>query len=145
MQHQCIHKCDTFQKGIREIFLSFQGGLSKMYRLYRKILNSDAGGFEVLVKSGMFLKKKFYGTFQGASPEGQGGFTYTVIILSFQTDMPRQTVQTQISLIRVYTVCHSVSIVWTHYYMVEPHSSNFRVITTNVFGVRIFRKFTVCV
>ena len=27
--------------------------------------------------------------------------------------------------------------------MVEPHSSNFRVITTNFFGVRIFRKFTV--
>ena len=27
--------------------------------------------------------------------------------------------------------------------MVEPHSSNFRVITTNVSGVRIFRKFTV--
>ena len=26
--------------------------------------------------------------------------------------------------------------------MVEPHSSNFRVITTNVLGVRIFRKFT---
>ena len=27
--------------------------------------------------------------------------------------------------------------------MVEPHSSNFRVITTNILGVRIFRKFTV--
>ena len=27
--------------------------------------------------------------------------------------------------------------------MVEPHSSNFKVITTNVLGVRIFRKFTV--
>ena len=27
--------------------------------------------------------------------------------------------------------------------MVEPHSSNFRVITTDFFGVRIFRKFTV--
>ena len=27
--------------------------------------------------------------------------------------------------------------------MIEPHSSNFRVITTNVLGVRIFRKFTV--
>ena len=35
------------------------------------------------------------------------------------------------SLIRVYTVCHSVCIVWTHYSMVEPHSSSFRVITTN--------------
>ena len=47
------------------------------------------------------------------------------------------------SLIRIYTVCHSVCIVWTHYSMVEPHSSNFRVITTNVLGVRIFKKFTV--
>ena len=69
----------------------------------------------------------------------------TVMILSFQTDMPGQTVQTQIrsSLIRVYTVCHSVYIIWTHYSMVEPHSSNFRVITTIFVGVRIFRKFTV--
>ena len=41
------------------------------------------------------------------------------------------------------TVCHSVCIVWTHYSMVESHSSNFRVITTNILGVRIFRKFTV--
>ena len=56
--------------------------------------------------------------------------------------MPGQTVQTQV---RVYTVCHSVCIVWTHYSMVEPHSSNFRVITTNILGVRIFRKFTVCI
>ena len=29
--------------------------------------------------------------------------------------------------------------------MVEPHSSNFRVITTNFLGVRIFQKFTVLV
>ena len=36
-----------------------------------------------------------------------------------------------------------VCIIWTHYSMVGPHSSNFRVITTNVLGVRIFRKFTV--
>ena len=47
------------------------------------------------------------------------------------------------SLIWVCTVCHSVCIVWTHYSMVEPHSSNFRMITTNVLGVRIFLKFTV--
>ena len=62
------------------------------------------------------------------------------MILSFRKDIPGQTVQTQI---RVYTVCHSICIVWTHYSMVEPHSSNFRVITTNVLGVRIFRKFIV--
>ena len=63
--------------------------------------------------------------------------------------MPGQTVQVYIrlllgsSLIRVYTVCHSVCIILTHYSMVEPHSSNFRVITTNILDVRIFRKFTV--
>ena len=69
---------------------------------------------------------------------------HTVKILSFRTDMPGQTVQTQkSSLIRVNTVCYSVCIVWTHYSMVEPRSSNFRMITTNVLGVRIFRKFTV--
>ena len=37
-------------------------------------------------------------------------------------------------LIRVYTVCHSVCIVWTHYSMVEPHSSNFRVYYSKLFG-----------
>ena len=62
------------------------------------------------------------------------------MILSFRTDMPGQIVQTQI---RVYTVCHSVCIVWTHYSMIEPHSSNFRVSTTKFLGVWIFRKFTV--
>ena len=54
--------------------------------------------------------------------------------------MPGLTVQTQI---RVYTVCHSVCIVWTHYSMVDIHSSNFRVNTTNFLSVWIFRKFTV--
>ena len=34
------HTCDKFEKGVREIFFSFQGGLSKMYR---KILNLDQG------------------------------------------------------------------------------------------------------
>ena len=28
-----------------------------MYRAYRKIPNSDEGGFEILLKSGMFWKK----------------------------------------------------------------------------------------
>ena len=48
------HTCDKFQKGIREILLSFQGGFSKVYRTHRKILNSDEGDFQILVKSGMF-------------------------------------------------------------------------------------------
>ena len=49
----------------------------------------------------------------------------------------------QTALHWIYTVCHSVCIVWTHYSMVEPHSSNFRMITTIFWGVRIFSKFTV--
>ena len=60
--------------------------------------------------------------------------------ISFQANI---TCMKRSSLIRVYTVCHSVCIVWTHYSMVEPHSPNFRVITTNFLGVRIYRKFTV--
>ena len=71
----------------------------------------------------------------------------TVMILSFRTYMPGQTEQPQIRLllIRVYTVCHFVCIVWIHFYMVEPHSSSFKSITTNLLGVRIFRKFTVAI
>ena len=45
---------EEFQKGIRKILFLFQGGFSKMYRIYRKILNSDEGDFKILVKSGMF-------------------------------------------------------------------------------------------
>ena len=37
-----------------------------MYRIYRKILNSDEGDFEILVKSGIFL-------------EDQGGFTLMLL------------------------------------------------------------------
>ena len=71
----------------------------------------------------------------------------TIMILSFRTDMPGRTVQTQIRLLLVWSgstlFAISVCIVWTHYSMVEPHSSDFRVIRTNCLGVRIFRKFTV--
>ena len=69
--------------------------------------------------------------------DGIASFINTVMILSFWTDMHGQTVQTQIRLL--IRVC----IVWTHYSMVETHILNFRVITTNFFGVQIFRKFTV--
>ena len=41
------------------------------------------------------------------------------------------------SLIRVYTVCYSVCIVWTHYSMVEPLISNFRRITTKYLNVML--------
>ena len=51
-----MHTCDKFLKGIREIFLSFQGGLWKMYRIYKKILHSDEGDFKIWVKSGILKK-----------------------------------------------------------------------------------------
>ena len=44
------HTCDKLKKGIREVFFSFQGGFSKMYRIYRKIVNSFQGDFLILSK-----------------------------------------------------------------------------------------------
>ena len=43
-----LHTCDKFKKGISEVFFSFQGGFSKMYRIYREIINSNQGDFLVL-------------------------------------------------------------------------------------------------
>ena len=42
------HTCDKFESGIGEIFLSFQGGLWKTYRIYKKILHLDEGDFKIL-------------------------------------------------------------------------------------------------
>ena len=39
--------CDKFQRGFREIFLSFQGGLWKMYRIYRNIFHGHQGDFRI--------------------------------------------------------------------------------------------------
>ena len=47
------------------------------------------------------------------------------------------------SLIRIYTVFHSVCIFMTHYFMAKQLCSNFRLITANCLGVRIFRIFMV--
>ena len=46
-------------------------------------------------------------------------------------------------LIRVYIVCNSLCIFWMHYSKETPSCSTFIEITTNVLGVRIFRKFMV--
>ena len=64
------------------------------------------------------------------------------MFLCFRTDRSGQTPREEQSD-QVYTVCHSVHIFWTHYSMVNPLCSNFRVITANFSGVRIFRVFTV--
>ena len=78
---------------------------------------------------------------------GPMGFTsVTVMILSLRTDRSGQTEQTHIrppSLIRVFTVCNSVDIVWTHDSTIKPHCSKFNVITAIFSGIRIFRSFTV--
>ena len=69
------------------------------------------------------------------------------MFLSFRTDgLWANSVdpdQTASSLIRGYTVCRSICTFWTNYFIVEPPSSNFRVITANFLGVQNFRIFTV--
>ena len=68
---------------------------------------------------------------------------------SFQTYMLGQTVQTQIScssrssLIRVFTVCHSIYIFWSKNPLVWPFCLNFRMITAKFSSVRKFRNFKV--
>ena len=49
------------------------------------------------------------------------------------------------SLIRVYTVCHFVCIVWAHtcYCMLKAHCSNFSIITHFISDVHIFQIFYV--
>ena len=74
-------------------------------------------------------------------------WNFTVMILSFRTDMPGQTVQTQIRLLLEEQSDQGLHCLPFHLHhldsMVEPHNSNFRVNRTKFLGVRIFRKFTV--
>ena len=64
------------------------------------------------------------------------------MILSFRTDRPGQTVQTQIRLLLEEQSDQGLHCLPFHLHHLDPHSSNFRLITTNILGVRIFRKFT---
>ena len=52
---------------------------------------------------------------------------------------PRSDCLWRSSLIRVYTVCHSICTFWTHYGIVQPPWPNFRVITANVSDVQNVR------
>ena len=45
-----------------------------MYRIYRKILNSDEGDFEILVKK-WYVLEEILGLISGSLPDDQGGFT----------------------------------------------------------------------
>ena len=47
------------------------------------------------------------------------------------------------SLIRIYTICHSIYIFWMHYSMVKLLCVNFRTITAIFLGVLIFRIFMI--
>ena len=66
-----------------------------------------------------------------------------VPMTSMTSSVERTDLDFKISVALVYTVCHSICIIWTHYSMAEPQKSNFRVITTHFWGVQIFRKFAV--
>ena len=71
------------------------------------------------------------------------------MVLSFWTDRPGQTVQTQIRLIlkeksdQGHTVCYSMCIFLMHYSMIKLSCLTFWVITPKFSGVQIFRIFTV--
>ena len=57
-----MQTCDKFQRGTREVFLSFPGGFGKMYTIYKNILHSFQGDFKILVKGDIF-KKNFMAHF----------------------------------------------------------------------------------
>ena len=73
----------------------------------------------------------------------------TIKILNIGTYMSEQTVLILIrlllrsSLIRIYTVCHTVYIFWRHYCIVKLNCFILRTTTVVSLGVPIFRVFTV--
>ena len=75
----------------------------------------------------------------------------TVKILNIGTCMSEQTVKILIrlllrsSLIRIYTVCHSLYIYWRHYFIVKSNGFILRTTAVAGLGVPIFRVFTVYV
>ena len=147
IKNEVHHAFDKFERGIREIFLSYQRGLWKMHRIDNKILHSEEGDFRILVKNGIY-KKKFYGSFQGAlwrwgryhmhgtcisawnTVIGQAGFGWQCRIWS---DCSWRS-----ALIRVYTVCQSVCILWMHNCKVKQLFSALRVITAIFRFIRIY-------
>ena len=76
-------------------------------------------------------------------------YRFSVMILSFRTDRPEQTVQTQIRLLlkeqsdQGLRFCHSVCIFKTHFSLVKQFISNFRIITTIFEDVQICMIITV--
>ena len=65
-----------------------------------------------------------------------------VMILNIQTDRSGQTVQTQIILKEQQSACYSVCIFWKYIKRIlKSHSSNFRIITSSFYVVRILWRF----
>ena len=70
---QCT--CDKFKKGIREVLFSFQGVFSKMYRIYRKIVNLISGRFPDFVKKNASFRRNLTRLISVSLPDDQGVFT----------------------------------------------------------------------
>ena len=64
-EHFPIHVI-SFKRASGKFCFHFREVFQQCIETHRKILNSDKGDFQILVKYGMFYKK-FWGSFQGAS------------------------------------------------------------------------------
>ena len=91
------HTCDEFKRGIREIFLPFQGDFSKMYRMYREIPDSFQGDFEFLFKKWYFLEEfsPILRLISWSLPDDEGGITcmykedhYTLLLTKYESSGP---------------------------------------------------------
>ena len=65
--------CDESERGIREIFVPFQGEFRKLYRIYRKIPDSVQGDFEFFHILEQFLP--ILGLISWSLPDDEGGIT----------------------------------------------------------------------
>ena len=71
---------------------------------------------------------------------------FNKMVLSFRTDSPLQTSDPDrtaqgSSLMRVYTVCHSICTFWTNFSIDRLLSLNFNMIQQNILGVLKFKDF----
>ena len=68
---------DELKRGIREIFLPFQGYFSKMYRIYREIPDSFEEDIEFLFKKWYFLHEfsPILRLISWCLPDDEGGIT----------------------------------------------------------------------
>ena len=67
------HTCDKFKKGIREVFLSFQGGFSKCKEYIGKLLIHIREIFQFCKK--LYVLEEILRLISGSLPDDQGGIT----------------------------------------------------------------------